>query len=367
MTDSQTAEAGASFAPFFPSNRAAAPGEAPQAPDPAPPRSLDPDTSLVAPDLDNSISETNHIRHDGKGDWEAPSAEGRRISHRGWTPERERLFHETLAQTGVVLEAARAAGMSAHAAYALRNRDPLFDAGWEAALTLARRRLADDLYARAVKGVVEQIHRDGAVVAERHRYDNRLSMAVLTRLDARLDRAEARDDAHLRVAARWDEYLDALEADRADDARALLAPPELVPAKITDAVQHCDPHDVGYGDEDAEVDAEDEDEDPDANGGMSVWKERGEWRTDFPPPADFDGYEEGEWGVDDDYYRDLTPAEQAIYDAADASAADAALAEASRLRDLFFGFIVEEEKDASAQDAQPAISHDEQPDPPKPG
>lgn len=41
-----------------------------------------------------------------------------------------------------MLEAARAAGMSAHAAYALRNRDPLFDAGWEAALTLARRRLA---------------------------------------------------------------------------------------------------------------------------------------------------------------------------------------------------------------------------------
>lgn len=142
MTDLQTAEAGAPFAPSFPSNRAAAPGEGPQAPDPSTPRSLDPANSLVAPDLDNSISCTRHFGQEGEVGFDASSTGDRRKSHRGWTPERKVLFHETLAQSGVVLEAARAAGMSAHAAYALRNRDPLFDTGWEAALTLARRRLA---------------------------------------------------------------------------------------------------------------------------------------------------------------------------------------------------------------------------------
>jgi len=359
MTDSQTAEAGASFAPFFPSSRPAAPGDMPREPNSETPRSLEPKNALVAPDLENSFSQTNHVNHDGGTGWESPSTVRRRNVLNGWNPERKRLFHETLAQSGVVLEAARAAGMSAHAAYALRNRDPLFDAGWEAALTLARRRLADDLYARAVSGVVEQIHRDGVVVAERHRYDNRLSMAVLTRLDARLDRAEARDDAHLRVAARWDEYLDALEADRPDDARALLAPPEPAPATITDGVQHCDPCD-------AKDDADEIDEDdPDANGGMSVWKEGGQWRTDFPPPDDFDGWEEGEWGVDDDYFRDLTPAEALVLLADNTPAVEAA----RRHRDAFFGF-AEEEEEASLQDsdpaAMPALPPREDPGPPTP-
>ena len=372
MTDSQTAEAGASFAPFLPSNTEAT--DPPNAPDPATPRSLVLENAMVAPDLDNAFSCTNHFDDEAGGDWltpanegqrkshrgevglEAPSTAGRRNAHRGWTPERKRLFHQTLAESGVVLEAARAAGMSAHAAYALRNRDPLFDAGWEAALTLARRRLVDDLYARAVNGVVEQVYRGGVKVGERHRYDNRLSMAVLTRLDARLDRAEARGDAHLRVARRWDDYLDALGADRADEAQELLAAPEPEPEEIAETAQHCDLHDV------EEVEMDEDDEETRAlhfYNGMSAWQEHGVWWTDFPPPDDFDGEEDGEWGVDDDYRRELTPDEQAVYDAQ--AAAD--IAEARRLRDLYFELTVEEEK---TQDADAGASGGDVPDPPAP-
>ncbi|MFN3725710.1 MAG: hypothetical protein ACK4SZ_05325 [Allosphingosinicella sp.] len=57
---------------------------------------------------------------------------------------------------------------------------------------MARSRLADEAFSRSMNGIVDRIYRDGVIVAERHRYDNRLTMAVLARLDARVDRAEDR-------------------------------------------------------------------------------------------------------------------------------------------------------------------------------
>lgn len=124
--------------------------------------------TLVSDALDDSFTETSrHVRHDG------------------WTPARERIFCENLAETGSVTHAARAAGLSAQSAYARRNTAAgrAFHLAWEAALIHARRRLSDELLSRAMNGCVEAIHRDGVIVAEKHRYDNRLSMAVLTRLD----------------------------------------------------------------------------------------------------------------------------------------------------------------------------------------
>jgi len=116
-----------------------------------------------------------------------------RERHDGWTPERIRIFLHTLAACGVVADAARAAGMSVRSAYYLRNRaegGPL-DIAWTAALQLARRRLADAVVSRALHGCVEVVMRDGEVWGERHRFDNRLTMQVLARLD-RL--SEANDD-----------------------------------------------------------------------------------------------------------------------------------------------------------------------------
>ncbi len=120
---------------------------------------------------------------------------GRETPPDGWTPERIRTFLVTLAGSGCVLTAAKAAGMSAKSAYALRNRAEgrAFHYAWEAALQIARRQIADGLVRRAIHGCVDRIIRNGVVVAERHRFDNRLSMAALTRLEQRF--ASDSDDA----------------------------------------------------------------------------------------------------------------------------------------------------------------------------
>ena len=84
-------------------------------------------------------------------------------------------FCETLAETAVVAEACDAARMGISGAYAARRRNPVFAAAWDAALTIARERLADTLLARSMEGNVEQIWRDGALVGERHLIDNRMA------------------------------------------------------------------------------------------------------------------------------------------------------------------------------------------------
>jgi len=117
--------------------------------------------------------------------------------HDGWTPEKIYTFLLTLAETGCVSDAAAAAGMTARSAYRLRNRAQGrgFHYAWEGALQIAKRLIADGLISRAINGYVDTIRRNGVVVAERHRFDNRLGMAALTRLDQRLaadhDEAEA--------------------------------------------------------------------------------------------------------------------------------------------------------------------------------
>jgi len=96
-------------------------------------------------------------------------------------------FCETLADTAVVAEACDDAGMSPSGAYAARRRNPVFAAAWDAALTIARERLADTLLARSMEGNVEQIYKDGELVGERHVLDNRLGLAILRRLDRLAD------------------------------------------------------------------------------------------------------------------------------------------------------------------------------------
>jgi hypothetical protein len=256
----------------------------------------------------------------------------RRLRHDGWTPEKMRLFLERFAECGVVVEACEAAGMSARAAYNLRDRDPLFAAGWDAASVKARAPLADEAYSRARNGVVERIYKDGIVVAERHRYDNRLTMAVLARLDSRIDRAEAKGAPHLALAARWDDYLAALAEDRREDSMALLAPPAPAQRPPRESARDRELRELRL-----EIEALREDD-------HDIWDDEDGWWTDYPPPPGFEGEEEGRYG--DDYYRrSLSPAEQAVIDAeaaedeAEEAEADAeALAAAEALRDAFFGF-----------------------------
>ncbi|HEX8483096.1 MAG TPA: hypothetical protein VF650_14460 [Allosphingosinicella sp.] len=278
---------------------------------------------------------------------ETSFSETRRLRHDGWTPEKKRLFLERFAECGVIVEACEAVGMSAKAVYNLRDRDPLFAAGLDAACVKARGPLADEAYSRARNGVVERIYKDGIVVAERHRYDNRLTMSVLARLDARIDRAEEKGAPHLAIVARWDEYLEALSEDRREDGLALLAPaapaePEPAPEEVA---EHRELRELHPGDEPAI------DRDP-----HSIWEDdEGCWWTDYPPARGFEGEEKGCFG-DYGYRRTLSPAEQTVIDAhlAEEDAEEAAEAAAERaraeaLRDAFFGL----EPDPKSEGGEP--------------
>src|SRR5687768_6009489 len=66
------------------------------------------------------------------------AADGRAVRRDGWTPERIRLFIETLAGSGSISGAACAAGVSARAAYKFRDRSPAFDDAWKFALDDSR-------------------------------------------------------------------------------------------------------------------------------------------------------------------------------------------------------------------------------------
>ena len=141
--------------------------------------------------------------------------DGKSPRHDGWTPERQRIFLEALGECGVVEDAARAAGMSKQSAYAFRNRAAGrgFHLGWLAAQQQARHLLADALMSRALHGCVELIYRDGKLWGERHRFDNRLTLALHTRLKEEV-RERGGDDyrpAHY-IAEEFDEYLDTLSS-----------------------------------------------------------------------------------------------------------------------------------------------------------
>jgi len=297
------------------------------APDDPPP--LDP-----SPNLDTVESETRHYRHDG------------------WTPAARAAFLDTLAKSGVVTDACRAVQRSSQAAYALRNRDPLFAAGWDTGLSMARARLADELFHRAVNGTVDQIWKDGEIVAERHRHDNRLSIAVLNRLDARCDRAERIGAPTLRLAKNWDAYLAALAEDRTADLQAMLAPPppdidddDAPLGQVDDSMLIRQLHQLRQGKAlDEEEDLTDEDGFTDEDGDTRVWIEDHSWRTNFPPPDDFNGYEDGIYG-DEDYNRQCTPEERTLLDRRFPDAFDTEDDEERRAdeaeRDAFFAELAE--------------------------
>jgi hypothetical protein len=157
---------------------------------------------------------------------------GRKPRHDGFTPEKMGEFLRHLAATGVVEHAAATVGVSAQAAYALRNRrgGRAFARMWDAILiNRSRDRLASELSSRAIAGCVSIRKKDGIVVSEYHHYDNRLAMSMLTRLD-RLAEKEAHCEAHLRALSEdMEEFIDCLAIGEDADAfveRRRPAPPE---------------------------------------------------------------------------------------------------------------------------------------------
>ena len=233
--------------------------------------------------------------------------------HDGWTGERMAQFCETLAETGLVVDACLAAGKSTNTAYALRRRVPVFAAAWEAALTIARERLADTLLARSIEGTTEQYFKDGELVGEKRVIDNRLGLAILRRLD-QLSAGQV-PGAPVTAKSRpapgklidWDLALSALrssEPDAVAEALAMLQGDKAHEAHDPPIQPPSDElRDPGDGGEEFEDD-----------GPIRIWCEEGVWFTDFAPPPAYNDYEKGKWG-DYGYKRTCSVEESRLLDA----------------------------------------------------
>jgi hypothetical protein len=285
-----------------------------------------------------------------------PTATLPTIRHDGWTGEKMAAFCESLAESAVVAEACETAHMGISGAYAARRRNPVFAAAWDAALSIARERLADTLLARSMEGNIEQIYKDGELVGERHVLDNRLGLAILRRLD-RLP------ETGLSVSSRGERF-QFPGAGRGPGAAQQRSPAIIPPQQsfdwelMVDALRTGDVEAVAKalalfeGDEVEEVEdppvslSPGDSEPPYLDLSDRCWEDTEEgWMTSFPPPAGFEGYETCPWGdPDEEYERACTPQEIAILEAD--VAADIAIERArqERLRDQWFAMLKAELK-----------------------
>lgn len=118
-----------------------------------------------------------------------------------WTGQVKARFLDSLAQRGNVRAACKRVGLSAETAYRQRRRDPAFARAWAAAMALARRVGEQVLADRAIDGVEEEVWYRGELCGTRVRYDARLLLAHLARLDSAVDETALAD------ADRFDELL----------------------------------------------------------------------------------------------------------------------------------------------------------------
>jgi hypothetical protein len=228
----------------------------------------------------------------------------------GWSPFARKVFLQTIADTGKVTLAADCSGMSRQSAYALATRDPLFAAAWDAAALMARRPMDDTAREQVIDGITETITRSDGATVTRHRYDVRLTLGLLNRLDKRCDRAEERGGAHLALIQRWDEVLALIGKGEDEAARALIEPASEQNAKLC---QNCQfPESENPIEEDGDEDGIDL--------SHRFWRDGIDelWMTDFPPPAGFTGYQSRDYDdVEDEerYVRACTEEEVAILEA----------------------------------------------------
>lgn len=151
------------------------------------------DAATVSPDTD---TDTDAARHRPRIDFDRAlkvleDAE-MLVSTKVWTPVRQAHFLAMIAEGTTVAEAARSVGVAERTAYSFRRRaaGSTFDIGWRAANLLARDKLHDELYRRCFKGqklklktVIDAPDGQRTIVSRRRMVDNRLGLAMLTRLD----------------------------------------------------------------------------------------------------------------------------------------------------------------------------------------
>jgi hypothetical protein len=272
----------------------------------------------------------------------APLTASRRAD--GWSPDRQRAFLEGIADGQSVEAACRAVGLSVASAYAFRRRaaGAAFALGWRAAILVARDIIADRLLARALEGQEESWTRADGSIGTRRRFDNRLAMALLARLDRLAEAppaeapasATACDHQAARLVAQdFDAFLALVEAE-GGPAHAGLFLAARDPQHPQLSCHEADETDADEAAPEEDEEEEEREEDP------PVWRDYGEWRTWFAPPPGAEVEEYGRYGSDE-YIRGLTPREEAVAEAREAAAMAALLAEGAAVRDAWFGFVAD--------------------------
>lgn len=125
-----------------------------------------------------------------------------------WTAEVKVRFLDCLSQRGNVRAACKCVGLSAETAYRQRRRDADFARAWAAANALALRVTEQVLTDRAIDGIEEEVWYRGELRGTRTRYDSRLLLAHLGRLDRTVDEVAEAD------ADRFDELLAAIAGEK---------------------------------------------------------------------------------------------------------------------------------------------------------
>ena len=91
----------------------------------------------------------------------------------------ERLFLAALTECGVILHAARAAGVDRSCVWRLRKANPEFDQSCRDAIDNAIDTLEAEAIRRARDGIKEDVYYKGEVVGQRIVYSDQLLMALL--------------------------------------------------------------------------------------------------------------------------------------------------------------------------------------------
>jgi hypothetical protein len=231
----------------------------------------------------------------------------------GFTPEKQRAYVEAYADTGVARHAAALVGISEQSVARLRRRPEArgFDLACEAAQRIGARRVLSVAVERAIEGTIKRHYYHGELKSEERVYDNKLLAFLIGKLGPAL---EPREDS-LAVEANWEPWVGAIERGE--------PPPVLADAAASPADADAEP------DPDAVLDI--------PYTGTELWDEDGETWTSYPPPAGFEGEEEGEYG-EADYKRRLTDAEEAVIAADGARTKERERARACADRDRYFGF-----------------------------
>jgi hypothetical protein len=271
-----------------------------------------------------------------------------------WTPRLQRDFLEAFATNGSVKISAAKVSMSPAAVYQLKQRPEgaAFRLGCAAALRIARSRLVDELLDRAIWGHDEltTVYReDDRSLYKRRRIDSRLGLAMLARLDRMVEtRAQAGEEMLAQIiAGDWPGFLALFDVD-ADNAQAEGHNAALA-LWLAGRDNRANPlatlwRGTGIANEVARISAdsgEQENAEPtpeEEAAAMTVWRdeESGELRTNFPPPDDYVGIEEGVFG-DEDYARTLDAEEEIAWEAALAEACAPLRQAGEAARRAFFG------------------------------